>query len=84
MTLVKVGELRNNFSRYLQRVRQGGEIVITDRQTPIGRVIPYKKKEEFDLIEPVKGYKGLAHLLFSPIECKQDPVDFLIMDRHRR
>ena len=55
---VKVGELRNRLSAYLKRVRRGAEVVVTDRDTPIGRLIPYDQKndEKWDLIHPPKGY----------------------------
>jgi prevent-host-death family protein len=40
--LIEVGvrELRNNLSRYLERVREGEEIVVTDRGSPVARVLP--------------------------------------------
>ena len=37
---VGVRELRNHLSRYLHRVRNGDEVVITDRGRAIARVVP--------------------------------------------
>lgn len=37
---VGVRELRNNLSKYLDRVRDGEEIVVTDRGRAIARVLP--------------------------------------------
>lgn len=37
---VGVRDLSNNLSRHLQRVKAGGEIVVTERGRPIARVIP--------------------------------------------
>jgi prevent-host-death family protein len=39
---VKVGvrELRNNLSRYLERVQAGDEVVVTDHGREIARVVP--------------------------------------------
>lgn len=37
---VGVRELRNNLSRYLERVRSGEEVVVTDRGHAIARVLP--------------------------------------------
>ena len=37
---VGVRELRNNLSRYLERVRDGEEVVVTDRGRAIARVSP--------------------------------------------
>jgi len=37
---VGVRELRDNLSRYLDRVRDGEEVVVTDRGRAIARVLP--------------------------------------------
>ena len=41
MQSVKIADLKNNLSRHLIRVRQGGEITIVDRDTPIARIVPF-------------------------------------------
>lgn len=40
--LIEVGvrELRNNLSRYLERVRQGEALIVTDRGSAVARVLP--------------------------------------------
>lgn len=39
---VKTGNLRNNLSRYLKRVRQTGEtIVVLDREEPVAELRPF-------------------------------------------
>lgn len=40
MKKVKIAELRNNLSRYLAHVREGGTVVVLDRDRPIARVVP--------------------------------------------
>lgn len=37
---VGVRELKNNLSRYLEGVRQGGEVLVTDRGRPVARLVP--------------------------------------------
>jgi prevent-host-death family protein len=37
---VGVRELRNNLSRYLDRVRKGEDVVVTDRGRAIARLLP--------------------------------------------
>ncbi len=39
MKKAKIGELRNNLSRYLEHVRGGGEVVVLDRDRPIARIV---------------------------------------------
>jgi len=66
---VKIGEFRNRLSSYLKKMRSGAEIVISDRDTPVGRLVPFSKQEsekELILLEPPKGYQGLSQLKFPP------------------
>lgn len=37
---VGVRELKNNLSRYLELVRKGDELVVTDRGRPVARLLP--------------------------------------------
>jgi prevent-host-death family protein len=38
----KIGELKNNLSRYLDHVRSGGPVVILDRDRPIAEIVPLR------------------------------------------
>ena len=85
MISVKVGELRNQLSRYLKKVRHGAEITITDRETPIGRIIPYQEEtDDFQIIDPPDGYAGLSKLDFPDLPTKIDPVELLLQERRKR
>ena len=37
---VGVRDLKNNLSRYLERVRSGDEVIVTDRGKPVARMTP--------------------------------------------
>lgn len=43
-----VRELRNNLSRYLDRVRDGEQLVVTDRGQPIARILPAESERTLD------------------------------------
>jgi prevent-host-death family protein len=45
---VGVRELRNNLSRYLDRVRAGEEVVVTDRGRAVARVLPVGAERVLD------------------------------------
>ena len=82
---VKIGELRNRLSAYLKKMRQGAEIVISDRETPIGRLIPFGKEESeknWTIIDPPKGYIGLAQLNYPP--SSYSAAEELLMERRSR
>ena len=45
---VGIRELRADLSRYLKRVREGEEIVVTDRGMPIARISPTNGRSRID------------------------------------
>jgi prevent-host-death family protein len=45
---VGVRELRNNLSRYLERVQAGEEVVVTDHGHAIARVVPLRGERALD------------------------------------
>jgi prevent-host-death family protein len=45
---VGVRELRDNLSRYLEQVRNGEEVVVTDRGRAIARVLPIGAERALD------------------------------------
>lgn len=48
MTEVGIRELRDHLSRYLDRVRDGEEVVVTDRGRAIARVLPMNGERTID------------------------------------
>ena len=86
MISVKIAEFRNRLSTYLKKVRQGAEVVITDRDTPIGRLVPYEKGDEeepFEMIPPKRGWGRLAKMKFTPVKMDYDIVEDLLADRKK-
>ncbi|QQR81324.1 MAG: type II toxin-antitoxin system prevent-host-death family antitoxin [Deltaproteobacteria bacterium] len=84
---VKVGDLKNNLSAYLRKVRQGDIVTISDRDNPIGKIIPYSSQnpeEIFDIIKPTGGYDGLAKLAFSTSSITVSAVKLLLEERKKR
>ena len=45
---VGIRELRADLSRWLRRVRDGGEIVVTDRGRPVARIVPSTGHRKLD------------------------------------
>lgn len=48
MAQAGIRELRNHLSKYLDRVRDGEEVVVTDRGTAIARVVPIEGARAYD------------------------------------
>lgn len=64
MTSIGVRELRQHASRWLARVRAGESITVTDRGTPIARLVPVPERSGLDdLIERGGAIPGGGDLL---------------------
>lgn len=51
MQTVNIADLKNNLSAWLERVRNGEELIVKDRNTPIARVLPLTPGEDLDAEE---------------------------------
>ena len=73
MESIGVRELRQNASKYLERVKRGESIQITDRGVPVAMLSPVsgQKKSRYDeLVEQgviVPGTGDLAEILAEPL-----------------
>jgi prevent-host-death family protein len=82
---VGVRELRDHLSRYLNRVREGDEVVITDRGRAIARVVPVGSERVLDrliaegIVTPARRPKRRAG---KPIKTKGTVSD-LVADQRR-
>lgn len=55
MTKVKIAEFKSRLSKYLRQVRMGGEVVVTDRDTPVARLVAYTQPTEKLIVRPGRG-----------------------------
>ena len=82
---VGVRELRNHLSRYLHQVRDGDEVVVTDRGRAIARVVPVGAERVLDrliaegIVTPARQRKRQAA---KPIKTKGTVSD-LVGDQRR-
>lgn len=83
MAVVEVGirELRADLSKWVARVRKGDEVVVTDRGTPVARLVPAKERPLDRLIregvvepaarrkrtvpKPIEGAAGISDLVIE-------------------
>ena len=76
-TEVKIAQLKSRLSAYLRSVRNGGEILVKDRETPIARIVPYKPaRKRVATIPATKSHKDIDRLpFFRPAYLKPGDVD---------
>lgn len=46
-----IAELKNNLSVYLKDVKNGGEVIVSERNVPFAKIIPFVEKEEYETEE---------------------------------
>jgi prevent-host-death family protein len=77
---VGVRELRDHLSRYLDRVRDGDEVIVTDRGRAIARVVPVGTERVLDrliaegIVTPARQPKRRAA---KPIKAKGSVSDLV-------
>ena len=73
---IGIREARINLSRLIRDVRSGMEIVITDRGTPVARLVP-AESQSLTLEERIKNYEscGLIEPSLLPGKKHLDPVE---------
>jgi prevent-host-death family protein len=52
MKSVKIAELKDRLSEHLRAVEQGGEVIVTDRNRPIARIVPLSSAGGGPLLTP--------------------------------
>lgn len=53
-----IREVKNRFSEYLRRVKQGEIVVITERNVPVARLVPVQEKGQLPVLALVE--EGVA------------------------
>lgn len=73
---VGIREARINLSKLIKDVRSGMEIIITDRGTPVARLVP-AETHSLTLEERIKNYEscGLIEPLTTAEKKHEDPVE---------
>lgn len=92
MMTVGIRELKIHLSRYLSKVRSGEEIIITDRNEPIARIIrePSSNKKLRDILVQMAGQgliilpkKSIKKRNTLPIAIKGKKMSEIIIEERR-
>lgn len=85
MIEVKIATLKAKLSYYLGQVRNGGELLIFDRKTPVARVVAARATgEKLVITEATKPLTDIDKMKFKPLKKKTDSTKLLREDRNRR
>ncbi|MBI4676955.1 MAG: hypothetical protein HY748_05175 [Elusimicrobia bacterium] len=85
MLSVNIAALKARLSFYLGRVRQGQEVLVLDRKTPIAKMVPSPGMgEEFVVVEAKRTPAHLKRIPVHVAKQRTDIVSVLREDRDRR
>ena len=80
MRSINISTLKAHLSAELKKVRQGGRLVVTERDTPIAELVPYREPERL-LIRPPQ--RKIDYVRGIPC-LGLDPLEALLADRKAR
>ncbi|WPD23170.1 MAG: type II toxin-antitoxin system prevent-host-death family antitoxin [Candidatus Electrothrix scaldis] len=69
---VGIREAKANLSRYLHSVRQGNEIILTDRNRPVGKIVPISS-EELSLWDRLRNLEEKGLIEADTTQCESAP-----------
>jgi len=83
MKTITISAFKAHISAELRKVRKGGRIVISDRETPIAVVVPFRTEHPMTI--SVRAPNTVPFVMpRSTIRIDHDPVTYLLEDRAGR
>jgi prevent-host-death family protein len=83
MKTITISFFKAHISEQLRKVRKGARIIISDRDTPIAEVVPYRSgpAPKVSIREPRLAPFSIPR---SSIKIDHDPLEYLMEDRDSR
>lgn len=83
MKAVGIAELKSRLSEHLRAVRRGASLTVLDRETPIARIVPWKRDDDrLRIRRPLPNAPMLSQVpLPPPLRFDGDIVDLLLEER---
>jgi len=85
MKTVKIAELKNHLSEHLRAVEAGAELVVTDRDRPIARIVPHKRTEKrVRVTRPTRSFTTVRGKRYTPAKWRINSTQLLLEERQQR
>lgn len=82
---VGIADLKAHLSEHLKRVKTGDTLVVTDRERPVARIVPYEDRLAGVVIRPAARPGRIQDVeLPQPANLSRDPVEILLELRKDR
>lgn len=89
MAEVGIRALRADLSRWIERVREGEEIVVTDRGEPVARIVPVERARALDRliregrVTPAARRDGSLPPLLAPLDGDGPTLSEMVIEERR-
>jgi prevent-host-death family protein len=83
MRSVKIAELKDRLSEHLRAVEQGAEVLVTDRNRPIARIVPVSSTG-LELIPPIIPFEAVRKRKWPAVRWSVKSEELLDAERTDR
>lgn len=85
MKTVKIAELKNHLSEHLRAVEAGAEVLVTDRDRPIARIVPHSRAaRRARVLRPKRAFSSVRRKRFPPARWRVPSLELLREERQQR
>jgi prevent-host-death family protein len=85
MKRVKIAELKDRLSEHLRAVEKGAEVVVTDRDRPIARLVPVDQPgRRLRLLPPKRDWADVRGKRHRPARWNISSTELLLEERQQR
>jgi prevent-host-death family protein len=84
MRRVQIAALKDHLSQHLRSVERGGQILVTDRDRPIARIVPVGSRARVRMTAPKRRFAPLRDKRYAPARWKIRSLTLLLEERRDR
>lgn len=84
MKSVKIAELKDRLSEHLRAVEQGAEVVVTDRNRPIARIVPVSSAAGLEWTPPTMPFAAVRKRKWAAARWQLQSAQLLDAERADR
>lgn len=85
MKMVKIAELKDRLSEHLRAVEKGAEVIVTDRNRPIARIVPFTDgTERVHVLPASRSFRNIRGRRHEAAGWKISSTDLLLEERTER
>lgn len=85
MIKVKIAQLKDRLSEHLRAVEKGAEVIVTDRDRPIARIVPIDKpRRHIRVVSPKSDFSVARRKRYPSAGWKLSSTELLLEERQQR